>query len=94
MSSSIRVMLPLDDGSCCSLHAILERNPTNTVTLHLLPDVLLVNRCPVPIRVLTRLQEIRDEEEGDVMEVASVLNPNDVAILPQDKVHVFIHVHT
>ena len=93
-STSIKVRLPLNNGTSCSLHAILERNPTNTVTLHLQPDVIVINRCPVPIRVLTTLQEREDEGEGGMeLDIESPLNPNNVSIIPQSKVHVmYVHV--
>ena len=83
MSSSIKVKLPLDNGSCCNLCAVLERNPTNTITLHIWPDVMVVNRCPISVQVLTKLQESEDEE---MKEVVSLLSPNDVGIVSLDKV--------
>jgi hypothetical protein len=84
MTSSVRLMLPLEDGSRCSLHAVLERDPVNTISLHLQPDVLLVNRCPITVQAVTRSPEETEEEERDG-EVVSTLSPNDVGLLSQNK---------
>ena len=85
VTTSIEVKLPLDNGACCSLHAILERNPTNTITLHLQPNAMIVNRCPVPLQVLTRSHVNTDDTE-DKGDVASMLSPNEVGILSQNEV--------
>ena len=88
MATSIEVKLPLDNGACCSLHAILERNPTNTITLHLQPDVMVVNRSPIPVQLLTRSRENNaDMEDDGTVELVSKLNPNEVELLPQNKVY-------
>ena len=85
MTTSIKVSLPLNNGSHCSLHAILERNPVNTITLHLLPDVMVANRCPHSVQLLTRAPDNGDEG-GVAREVVSVLNSNHVGLLPESKV--------
>ena len=88
-SASTRVTLFLANGSCCSLCARLERNLTNTLTLHLQPDVLVVNHCPIPIQVLELLRgEGVAEEGGRDRELVSQLDPNAVGIIAQNKVHV------
>ena len=82
----MKLMLPSNNGSCCCLHAVLERDPFNTITLHLLPDVLVINRSPISLELLTKLMdELEDGEEG-VREIISTLDPNYVTLLPQNKV--------
>lgn len=37
--------LPLDDASSCSVHAALLRSSSNTITVKLRPEAMLVNEC-------------------------------------------------
>lgn len=48
---------------------------------------MVVNRCPISVQVLTKLQENEDEE---TKEVISVLSPNEVGIISLDKVRCII----
>jgi hypothetical protein len=56
LGNSMKVMLPSVAGSQSCLHAVLERDPFNTITLHLLPDVLVINRSPITLQLLTETQ--------------------------------------
>ena len=86
----MKVMLPSVAGSQSCLHAVLERDPFNTITLHLLPDVLVINRSPVTLQLLTEntdlLEELTNERGEGVKEIVSTLDPNNVSLLPQNKV--------
>ena len=93
LGNSMKVMLPSVAGSQSCLHAVLERDPFNTIALHLLPDVLVINRSPVTLQLLTSVTENTDSlddltnEGGEgVKEIVSTLDPNNVSLLPQNKV--------
>ena len=93
MSTSLKVLLPLVDGSRGCLHAVLERDPFNTITLHLQPDVLIINRSSITLQLLTKLTENVDgnaeaiAEGGErEREIVTTLHPNDISLLPQNKV--------
>ena len=90
VSSSIEVKLPLNNGSYSILHAVMERSPINTITLHLQPDVMVINRSQITLQLLTRngnKHEKEMSEDGVMMETVSSLSPNHVGIIPQTKVH-------
>ena len=93
-TSSIDVTLPLANGFRSCLHAVLERDPVNTITLHLLPDLLVINRSSITLEMLTRIAENSDEhaEGGDgPNNVISTLHKDSIDILPQNKVtHTYI----
>ena len=84
----MKVMLSLLDGSRCCLHAVLERDPINTITLHLLPGILVVNRSSITLQLLTRLTENMNGQEGvdREQEMMLTLPPSDVGLLPQNEV--------
>ena len=63
--------VPLEDGSSCTVHATLVRSSLNTITAQLLPEMMIVNKCPWKMEVaeLVAGEDERDEElwEGKVL---------------------------
>ena len=70
----------------------MKRSPINTITLHLQPDMMVVNRSPITVQLLTRgeysAEELNEEDLDGRVEVLSSLLPNEVGLLPQNKVHI------
>ena len=65
------------------MNATILRSILNTVTVHLKPETLVVNRCPLTVRLVEAMNE-EDEEES--RERITDLGPMDVAILVHGKV--------
>ena len=63
--------VPLEDGSSCTVHATLVRSSLNTITAKLLPEMMIVNKCPWKMEVaeLVTGEDKRDEAlwEGKVL---------------------------
>ena len=108
-ATSTVVTLPLANGLQCSVCARLERNTTNTITLHLHPPVLIVNHCPIPIHSGETLEQDNRVQGGEggggegggggggeggggggggEQEIVSLLEPNAVGIITQNKVYI------
>ena len=65
------------------MNATVLRSTLNTVTVHLKPETLVVNRCPLTVRLVEAMNE-EDEEES--RERITDLGPMAVAILVHGKV--------
>lgn len=89
--------LPLEDGSCCTVHAALVRNSLNTITAVLMPEVMLVNECPWQLELIELILGDDEEEEGSVWdgkvlvgvrrEKKTVLRPSDKAVCVRKQVN-------
>ena len=65
------------------MNATILRSTLNTVTVHLKPETLVVNRCPLTVRLVEAMNEEDEEESRErITDVGSM----DVAILVHRKV--------
>ena len=60
-----KLALPLEGGFYCSVNATILRSTLNTITVHLKPEMLVVNKCPFSIRLVEMLGEEEVEERGE-----------------------------
>ena len=49
------ITLPMDGGLTCSVVVSFLRNGLNTIVVDLKPDSLVINRCPLSLTVVERL---------------------------------------
>lgn len=82
-TAACKLTLPLEGGYYCSVNATILRSTLNTVTVHLKPETLVVNRCPLTIRLVEAMNE--EDEEESRMRITD-LAPMDVGILVHKKV--------
>ena len=61
-STSTAIILPIEDGFYCSICATIMRSNLNVITIDLKPEGLVVNRCPLPIEVVERLNRVDSDE--------------------------------
>ena len=82
-TAACKLTLPLEGGCCCSVNATILRSTLNTVTVYLKPETLVVNRCPLTIRLVEAMTE--EDEEESRMRITD-LAPMDVGILVHKEV--------
>ena len=82
-TAACKLTLPLEGGCYCSVNATILRSTLNTVTVYLKPETLVVNRCPLTIRLVEAMNE--EDEEESRMRITD-LAPMDVGILVHKEV--------